>query len=225
MLKLAAALTTIATTIATAAVVAVTSTPALAAATPAPGPIAAPPMGWNSWNRFGCNIDEGLIRSTADALVSTGLRAAGYTYVNIDDCWMASTRDAQGRLQANATRFPGGIRALADYVHARGLKLGIYESAGTATCQGLPGSLDHETVDAQTFASWQVDYLKYDNCNNQGRPAVDRYRAWARRCAIRVGRSSTASATGARKTRGSSRRPSAGSPGAPPATSATRGAA
>ncbi len=134
-------------------------------------------MGWNSWNRFGCNIDEGLIRSTADAMVNTGLRDAGYKYVNIDDCWMAGSRDAQGRLQADPTRFPGGIRALADYVHARGLKLGIYESAGTATCQGLPGSLDHETVDAQTFASWQVDYLKYDNCNNQGRPAADRYRA------------------------------------------------
>jgi alpha-galactosidase len=173
MRKLAAALTTAAAV--TAVLVAV---PANAqAATPAPGPISAPPMGWNSWNRFGCNIDEGLIRSTADAMVSTGLRDAGYKYVNIDDCWMAGSRDSQGRLQADPTRFPGGIRALADYVHARGLKLGIYESAGTATCQGLPGSLDHETVDAQTFASWQVDYLKYDNCNNQGRPAADRYRA------------------------------------------------
>ena len=153
------------------------ATVAAASATPPPGPISAPPMGWNSWNRFGCNIDEGLIKSTADALVSTGLRDAGYKYVNIDDCWMASTRDAQGRLQPNATRFAGGIKALADYVHARGLKLGIYESAGTATCQGLPGSLDHETTDAQTFASWEVDYLKYDNCNHQNRPAVDRYRA------------------------------------------------
>lgn len=149
----------------------------VSAATPPPGPISEPPMGWNSWNRFGCDIDENLIKSTADALVSTGLRDAGYTYVNIDDCWMASTRDAQGRLQPHATRFPGGIKALADYVHARGLKLGIYESAGTATCQGLPGSLDHETVDAQSFASWGIDLLKYDNCNNQGRPDVDRYRA------------------------------------------------
>jgi len=173
MRKLAAALTTAAAIAATLTV----ATTNAQAATPAPGPITAPPMGWNSWNRFGCNIDEGLIRSTADALVSTGLRDAGYKYVNIDDCWMAGSRDAQGRLQANPTRFPGGIRALADYVHARGLKLGIYESAGTATCQGLPGSLDHETVDAQTFASWQVDYLKYDNCNNQARPAADRYRA------------------------------------------------
>ncbi|WP_238006080.1 NPCBM/NEW2 domain-containing protein [Dactylosporangium sp. AC04546] len=148
-----------------------------AAATPAPGPITAPVMGWNSWNRFGCNIDESLIRATADALVSTGLRDSGYTYVNIDDCWMASTRDAQGRLRPDPVRFPGGIAALADYVHARGLKLGIYSSAGTATCQGLPASLDHETVDAQTWASWGIDLLKYDNCNNQGRPAVQRYKA------------------------------------------------
>ncbi|GIJ56283.1 NPCBM/NEW2 domain-containing protein [Virgisporangium aurantiacum] len=151
--------------------------PANAAGTPPPGPIAAPVMGWNSWNRFGCNIDENLIRATADAIVSTGLRESGYTYVNIDDCWMASTRDAQGRLQPHPTRFPGGIKALADYVHARGLKLGIYSSAGTLTCAGFPASLDHEVVDAQTWASWGIDLLKYDNCNNQGRPARDRYRA------------------------------------------------
>jgi len=167
VLVAAASLTAVAGPIATAAT----------AATPPPGPISAPPMGWNSWNRFGCDIDESLIKSTADALVSTGLREAGYTYVNIDDCWMASTRDAQGRLRPDPTRFPGGIKALADYVHARGLKLGIYESAGTATCQGLPGSLDHETIDAQTFASWEVDYLKYDNCNHQNRPDAERYRA------------------------------------------------
>ncbi|HZM84759.1 MAG TPA: NPCBM/NEW2 domain-containing protein [Candidatus Limnocylindrales bacterium] len=134
-------------------------------------------MGWNSWNRFGCNIDENLIRSTADAIVANNLDDLGYVYVNIDDCWMASTRDAQGRLQAHPTRFPSGIRAVADYVHARGLKLGIYSSAGTLTCQGLPASLDHETVDAQTFAAWTIDYLKYDNCNNQGRPAAQRYKA------------------------------------------------
>lgn len=140
-------------------------------------PITAPPMGWNSWNRFGCNIDENLIRATADAIVANNLDDLGYVYVNIDDCWMASTRDAQGRLQASPTRFPSGIRAVADYVHARGLKLGIYSSAGTLTCQGLPASLDHETIDAQTFASWTIDYLKYDNCNNQGRPAAQRYKA------------------------------------------------
>ena len=156
--------------------------PAILAATPSQAaapvvPITAPPMGWNSWNRFGCNIDENLIRSTADAIVANNLDDLGYVYVNIDDCWMASTRDSQGRLQAHPTRFPSGIRALADYVHARGLKLGIYSSAGTLTCQGLPASLDHETIDAQTFAAWTIDYLKYDNCNNQGRPAAQRYKA------------------------------------------------
>ncbi|HEV7713904.1 MAG TPA: NPCBM/NEW2 domain-containing protein [Asanoa sp.] len=151
--------------------------PSSAAASTPVVSITAPPMGWNSWNRFGCNIDENLIKQTADAIVANGLDALGYRYVNIDDCWMASTRDAQGRLQPHPTRFPGGIRALADYVHARGLKLGIYESAGTATCQGLPGSLDHEVVDANTFALWQIDLLKYDNCNNQGRPDAQRYQA------------------------------------------------
>ncbi|MET7420936.1 NPCBM/NEW2 domain-containing protein [Dactylosporangium sp. NPDC005555] len=155
----------------------ITTKPAAATATPPPGPLTAPVMGWNSWNRFGCNIDENLIKATADAMVSTGLRASGYTYVNIDDCWMAPTRDAQGRLRPDPTRFPGGIAAIADYVHARGLKLGIYSSAGTATCQGLPASLDHEVTDAQTWASWGIDLLKYDNCNNQGRPAAQRYKA------------------------------------------------
>jgi alpha-galactosidase len=139
--------------------------------------LTAPPMGWNSWNRFGCNIDENLIKQTADAIVANNLDDLGYRYVNIDDCWMASTRDAQGRLQANATRFPSGIKALADYVHARGLKLGIYSSAGTLTCQGLPASLGHETIDAQTWASWEIDYLKYDNCNHQNVPDATRYKA------------------------------------------------
>ncbi|MPZ81324.1 MAG: alpha-galactosidase [Actinophytocola sp.] len=138
-----------------------------------------PPMGWNSWNKFGCDIDEELIRETADAMVSSGMADAGYTYVNIDDCWMAPERDAEGRLQADPERFPSGIKAVADYVHALGLKLGVYSSAGTATCQGLPASLDHETTDAASFAEWGVDLLKYDNCNNQGRPAIERYTAMA----------------------------------------------
>lgn len=149
---------------------------AVRAATPVV-PITAPPMGWNSWNKFACDIDENLIRQTADAIIANNLDDLGYVYVNIDDCWMASTRDAQGRLQAHPTRFPSGIKALADYVHARGLKLGIYESAGTATCQGLPGSLDHEVVDAQSFAAWEVDFLKYDNCNHQNRPDFARFKA------------------------------------------------
>ena len=136
-----------------------------------------PPMGWNSWNRFGCKIDEQLIRETADAMVSTGMKAVGYQYVNIDDCWMAKERDAQGNLQSDSTRFPHGIKALADYVHAKGLKLGIYSSAGTRTCEGLPASLDHEVADARKFAEWGVDYLKYDNCNDEKRPDIARYTA------------------------------------------------
>lgn len=145
-------------------------------AEPTPTAITAPVMGWNSWNRFGCNINEGLIRGTADAIVANNLDDLGYRYVNIDDCWMASTRDGQGRLQPHPTRFPSGIKALADYVHARGLKLGIYSSAGTHTCQGYPASLDREEIDARTFAAWGVDLLKYDNCHNQGRPSYPRYK-------------------------------------------------
>ena len=136
-----------------------------------------PPMGWNSWNRFHCNIDERLIRETADAMVASGMRDVGYRYVNIDDCWEAAARDAKGNLQADSARFPGGLAALASYVHARGLKLGIYSSAGTGTCQHRPASLDHESADARQFAAWGIDYLKYDNCNNENRPALARYSA------------------------------------------------
>jgi alpha-galactosidase len=136
-----------------------------------------PPMGFNNWNATGCAIDEKLIRDTADIFVAQGLKDAGYQYVNIDDCWAAPERDpATGRLTHHPERFPSGIKAIADYVHARGLKLGIYTSAGTQTCaRTMPGGLDHEEIDAQTFADWGVDYLKYDNCNNQGRPALERY--------------------------------------------------
>jgi alpha-galactosidase len=135
-----------------------------------------PPMGFNNWNATGCAIDEKMIRDTADLFVAQGLKDAGYQYVNVDDCWAAPERDASGRLTAHPVRFPSGIKALADYVHARGLRLGIYTSAGTQTCaKTMPGALDHEETDAQTFADWGVDYLKYDNCNNQGRPALERY--------------------------------------------------
>jgi alpha-galactosidase len=137
----------------------------------------APPMGWNDWNAFGCNVSAALVQQTADALVSSGLRDAGYVYVNIDDCWMRSTRDASGNLVPDPAKFPGGITAVAAYVHARGLKLGIYEDAGTATCAGFPGSLGHEQADAALFASWGVDYLKYDNCNNTGVDPRQRYQA------------------------------------------------
>ncbi|WP_392675161.1 NPCBM/NEW2 domain-containing protein [Streptomyces sp. LN785] len=126
-----------------------------------------PPMGFNDWNAFGCDVSEQLIEQTADYFITSGLKAAGYTYLNIDDCWMTHTRDDQGRLVPDPVKFPNGIKGTADYVHSKGLKLGIYEAAGTATCAGYPGSLGHETTDAQSFAEWGVDYLKYDNCNNQ----------------------------------------------------------
>ncbi len=126
-----------------------------------------PPMGWNSWNRFGCAVSAELVEQSADALVSLGLTALGYEYVVIDDCWMADHRDARtGRLVPDPVKFPRGIADVARYVHARGLKLGIYEDAGTLTCAGYPGSLGHERLDARTFAEWGVDYLKYDNCNH-----------------------------------------------------------
>ncbi|KAF7801307.1 actin-related protein 2/3 complex subunit 2A [Senna tora] len=135
-----------------------------------------PPMGWNSWNHFGCQIDEKIIRQTADALVATGLSKLGYTYVNIDDCWAELSRDDKGNLVAKKSTFPSGIKALADYVHSKGLKLGIYSDAGYFTCsKKMPGSLGHEEQDAKTFASWGIDYLKYDNCNNDGSKPTVRY--------------------------------------------------
>ncbi|MCU1659656.1 MAG: hypothetical protein JWO57_4312, partial [Pseudonocardiales bacterium] len=134
-----------------------------------------PPMGFNDWNAFGCNVSETLIKQTADFFISSGMKAAGYQYVNIDDCWMTHQRDASGRLVPDPAKFPDGIKGTADYVHSKGLKLGIYEDAGTATCAGYPGSLGHEQVDAQTFADWGVDYLKYDNCNNAGSTTKDQY--------------------------------------------------
>ncbi|PPD66195.1 hypothetical protein GOBAR_DD36925 [Gossypium barbadense] len=135
-----------------------------------------PPMGWNSWNHFGCNIDEKMIRETADALVSTGLSKLGYEYVNIDDCWAEISRDDKGNLVPKKSTFPSGIKALADYVHKKGLKLGIYSDAGYFTCsRRMPGSLGYEEQDAKTFASWGIDYLKYDNCNNDGSKPTQRY--------------------------------------------------
>ncbi|KAG2664297.1 hypothetical protein I3760_16G075600 [Carya illinoinensis] len=135
-----------------------------------------PPMGWNSWNHFSCQIEEKLIRETADAMVSSGLAAMGYEYINLDDCWAELNRDSQGNLVPKASTFPSGIKALADYVHSKGLKLGIYSDAGARTCSGtMPGSLGHEEQDAKTFASWGIDYLKYDNCNNDGTSPKKRY--------------------------------------------------
>lgn len=123
-----------------------------------------PPMGWNSWNTFGHEISDQLIRDTADKLVETGLAACGYEYVVIDDCWALHERDENGRLVPDPAKFPHGIKALADYVHSKGLKFGIYSCAGNLTCAGFPGSYEHEFTDAATFAEWGVDFLKYDYC-------------------------------------------------------------
>jgi len=133
-----------------------------------------PPMGWNSWNKFGCNVDEELIRETAEALVSSGMREAGYEFVNIDDCWHGE-RDKSGRITPDPERFPSGMRALADYIHSLGLKLGIYSDAGWKTCAGRPGSRGREYQDAATYAEWGIDYLKYDWCNTEGLAARGAY--------------------------------------------------
>ena len=123
-----------------------------------------PPMGWNSWNKFGSSVNEDLIRQTADAMVSSGMKAAGYEYINIDDTWEGQ-RDAEGFIHPNPEKFPSGMKALADYVHAKGLKLGIYSDAGAKTCGGYPGSRGHEYQDAMQYAKWGIDYLKYDWCS------------------------------------------------------------
>jgi alpha-galactosidase len=134
-----------------------------------------PPMGWNSWNKFACHVDEQLIEQTADAMVSSGMRDAGYRYVVIDDCWQVY-RDTSGTIVADPQLFPHGMKALADYVHAKGLKFGIYTDAGTNTCQGRPGTLHHEAQDARTYAAWGVDYVKEDWCHAQGLDAPTQYR-------------------------------------------------
>lgn len=124
-----------------------------------------PPMGWNSWNQFYCDINEDLIKGTIDTVVSTGLKDAGYIHVNIDDCWEEMKRNEKGELVPHQVRFSHGIKSLADYAHSRGVKLGIYSDVGLATCQGRPGSYDHYEIDAKTFADWGIDYLKLDFCN------------------------------------------------------------
>ncbi len=133
-----------------------------------------PQLGWNSWNKFACNVSEQMIRETADAMVASGMKQAGYRYVNIDDCWHGE-RDERGFIQPNKERFPSGMKALADYVHAKGLALGIYSDAGWKTCGGKPGSRGHEYQDALTYAEWGIDYLKYDWCNTNGLKAEGAY--------------------------------------------------
>lgn len=134
-----------------------------------------PPMGWNSWNKFACNVDEKLIKEIADAMVATGMKNAGYEYINIDDCWHGD-RDSLGFIHPDPNRFPSGMKALADYIHSKGLKLGIYSDAGSQTCGGRPGSRGYEFQDALTYAKWGIDYLKYDWCNTEGLSAEGAYK-------------------------------------------------
>jgi alpha-galactosidase len=135
---------------------------------------ATPPMGWNSWNKFACKVNEGVVRQAADAMVSSGMKDAGFQYIVIDDCWQTS-RDKDGNIVVDAQNFPSGIKALADYVHGKGLKFGIYSDAGAKTCQGRPGGRGYEFQDARQYAAWGVDYLKYDWCNTGTQDASASY--------------------------------------------------
>jgi alpha-galactosidase len=134
------------------------------------------PMGWNTWNTFGVNINENLIKETAEAMISSGMQEAGYKYIVLDDAWMAKERDAQGNLVPDSMKFPSGMKALGDFLHERGFKFGIYGCAGNKTCAGYPGGRGHEYQDARTYASWDVDYLKYDWCNHGTADAKETYK-------------------------------------------------
>jgi alpha-galactosidase len=133
-----------------------------------------PPMGWNSWNKFGCNVSEDLLRQMTDAMVQSGMKDAGYQYVVIDDCWQIE-RDANGNIVPDPKRFPSGMKALGDYIHSKGLKFGIYSDAGTKTCAGRPGSRGYEFQDARQYAAWGVDYLKFDWCSTTTQDARSSY--------------------------------------------------
>jgi alpha-galactosidase len=135
-----------------------------------------PPMGWNTWNTFGGNINEDLIKGTATAMINSGMLEAGYRYIVLDDVWMAKERDAQGNLVPDPNKFPSGMKALGDYLHNMGFKFGIYNCAGTKTCAGYPGGRGHEYQDARLYASWGVDYLKYDWCNTGTANAPETYK-------------------------------------------------
>jgi alpha-galactosidase len=134
-----------------------------------------PPMGWNSWNKFGCDVSENLIREVADAMITSGMKDAGYEFVVIDDCWQIG-RDSEGNIVPDPKRFPSGMKALADYIHSKGLKFGIYSDAGMKTCQGRPGSRGYEFQDARQYAAWGVDYLKYDWCSHGTQNAAASYK-------------------------------------------------
>ncbi|MDB5128175.1 glycoside hydrolase family 27 protein [Mucilaginibacter sp.] len=134
-----------------------------------------PPMGWNTWNTFQTNIDEPLLKGMVNAYVSSGMRDAGYRYFVLDDGWMAMDRDNNGNLVADPKKFPNGMKAFADYVHSKGLKFGIYNCAGNKTCAGYPGTRGHEYQDARLYASWGVDFLKYDWCNTDSLNAREAY--------------------------------------------------
>jgi alpha-galactosidase len=134
-----------------------------------------PPMGWNSWNVFQTNINEKMIKEIADAMVSSGMQKAGYRYLVLDDGWMAMERDNKGDLVADPKKFPNGMKALADYVHAKGLKFGLYNCAGTKTCAGYPGTHGFEIQDAKMYASLGIDYLKFDWCSSEGLNAKEAY--------------------------------------------------
>lgn len=134
-----------------------------------------PPMGWNSWNTFGTNIDEKMVKETADIMVSSGLAAAGYNYIVLDDGWMAKDRDENGNLVADSAKFPSGMEHLIEYVHSKGLKFGLYNCAGTKTCAGYPGTRGYEYQDARFYAKLGIDFLKYDWCNTEGITAKEAY--------------------------------------------------
>jgi len=139
-----------------------------------------PPMGWNSWNTFQTNIDEPLLKGMVDTYVSSGMKDAGYTYFVLDDGWMARERDKDGNLVADPKKFPNGMKEFADYVHSKGLKFGIYNCAGTKTCAGYPGTHGYEYQDARLYASWGVDYLKFDWCYADGINAIDAYKTMSK---------------------------------------------
>ncbi|GEP50927.1 hypothetical protein FNO01nite_15990 [Flavobacterium noncentrifugens] len=134
-----------------------------------------PPMGWNSWNTFETNIDEKLVKETADIMVSSGMAAAGYNYIVLDDGWMTRERDANGNLVPDPKKFPGGMKSLVDYVHSKGLKFGLYNCAGTKTCGGYPGTRGYEYQDARFYAGLNIDFLKYDWCNTEGINSKEAY--------------------------------------------------